>query len=70
MCRTPPSSPDMNQLDYFIQDLVKTKLYQGRSVEPFSSEEELKTKIKVVWKDCAVNLKPYLKAVKQFLPRL
>ena len=33
--------------------------------EPFSSEEELKTKIKTVWKDC-----PTWQAIKQFVPRL
>ena len=44
----PPSSPDVNPLDYFFWDLVKTKAYQGRAEEPFSSEEELKTKIKTM----------------------
>ena len=66
----PPSSPEMNPLDYFFWDLVKTKVYQGRAGEPFSSEEELKTKIKAVWKDCATDLKLSRKAVKQFVPRL
>ena len=65
----PPSSPDVNPLDYFFWDLVKTKVYQGRAGEPFSSEE-LKTKIKAVWKDCATDLKPLQKAIKQLLPRL
>ena len=65
----PPSSPDVNPLDYFFWDLVKTKVYQGRAGEPFSSEE-LKTKIKAVWKDCATDLKPLRKAIKQFVPRL
>ena len=36
----PPSSPDVNPLDYFFGDLVKTKIYQGTAGEPFSSEEE------------------------------
>ena len=66
----PPSSPDVNPLDYFFWDLVKTKVYQGRAGEPFSLEEELKTKIKAVWKDCATDLKPLRKAIKQFVPRL
>ena len=65
----PPSSPDVNPLDYFFWDLVKTKVYQGRAGEPFSSEEELKTKIKAVWKDCATDLKPLRKTIKQFVPR-
>ena len=65
-----PSSPDVNPLDYFFWDLLKTKVYQGTAGEPFSSEEELKTKIKAVWKDCATDLKPLRKAIKQFVPRL
>ena len=66
----PPSSPDMNPLDYFFWDLAKTKAYQGRAGEPLSSEEELKTKIKAVWKDCATDLKPLRKAIKRLFPRL
>ena len=60
----------MNPLDYFFWDLVKTKVYQDRAGEPFSSEEESKKKTKVVWKDCATDLKPLRKASKQFVPRL
>ena len=66
----PPSSPDANPLDYFFWNLGKTQVYQGRAGEPFSSEEELKTKIKAVWKDCATNWKPLRKVIKQFVPRL
>ena len=66
----PPSSPDVNPLDYFFWDLVKTKVYQGRAGEPFSSEVELKTKVNTVWKDCATDLKPLRKAIKQFAPTL
>ena len=70
----PPSLPDLNYLfiylDYFFWDLVLTKLYQGIAGEPFSSEEELKTKIKAVWKDCATDLKLLRTAIKQFVPRL
>ena len=36
----PPSSPDVNPLDYFFCNLVKTKVYQGRAGDPFSSEED------------------------------
>ena len=66
----PPSSPDVNPLDYLFWDLVKTKVCQCRAGEPFSSEEELQTKIKAVWKDCATDLKPLRKTIKQFVPRL
>ena len=65
-----PSSPDVNLLDYFFWDLVKTKFCQGRAGEPFSSEEELKTKIKAEWKDCATDYKPLRKAIELFVPRL
>ena len=51
-----PSSPDVNPLDYFFWDLVKTKVFQGRPGESFSSGEELKTKITAVWKDCLTDL--------------
>ena len=66
----PPSSPDVNPLDYFCWNLVKTKEYQGRAGDLFSSEEKLKTKIKAVWKYCATDLKPLRTAIKQFVPKL
>ena len=64
------SSPDVNPLNYFFWDLVKTKVYQGRAGEPFSSEEELETKIKAVWNNCATDMKPFQKAIEQSVPRL
>ena len=66
----PPLSPDVNPLDSFFWDLVKAKVCQSRYGEPFSSKEELKTKIKAVWKDCGTDLKQLRKAIKQFVPRL
>ena len=54
----------------FLLGSCKNEVYQGRAGEPFSSEEELKTKSKAVWKDCATDLKPLRKTVKQFVPRL
>ena len=59
----PPLSPDVNPLDYFFWDLLKTKVNQGRAGEPFSLEEELKRRIKAVWKNCATDLKPLQKAI-------
>ena len=38
--------------------------------KPFSSQEELQTKRKAVWKNCATDLKPLRKAIKQFVPIL
>ena len=60
----------MNPLDLFFWDIVKKKVHQGRAGESFSSEDELKTKIKAVWKDCVTDLKPLRKVIKQFVPRL
>ena len=54
----------------FLLGSFENEVYQGTAGEPFSSEEELKTKIKAVWKDCATDLKPLRKAIKQFVPRL
>ena len=66
----PPSSPGAYPLHYLFWDLVKTKVCQGRAGEPFSSEEQLKTKTKAVWKDSATDLKPLRKVIKQFVYRL
>ena len=66
----PPCSPDVNPLDYFLWDLVKTNVYQGRAGQLFISDGESKTKVKAVSKDCATDLKPLRKAIKQFVPRL
>ena len=32
------SSPDVNPLDYFYWDFVKTKVYAGRSGKPFDQK--------------------------------
>ena len=66
----PPSSPDLNPLDYFFWDFVKTRVYEGRYGRPFASEDELKERIKSVWKDSATDLTTIRKAIKQFVPRL
>ena len=38
----PPSSPDINSLDYFYWDFVKTEVYEKRLGKSFASEEELR----------------------------
>ena len=58
----PPSSLDVNPLDYFFWDLVKIKVYGGRMGQPFATDTELKAKIKAVWKECASNLPAIRKA--------
>ena len=54
----------------FLLGSCKKEVYPGRAWEPFNSEEELKTKIKAVWKDCTTDLEPFQKVIKQFVPRL
>ena len=66
----PPSSPDVNPLDYFFWDFVKTKVYAGRRGEPFANERELQAKIRSVWTDCASDVDKIRKAIRQFVPRL
>ena len=50
----------------------KGKKYDVPDENLFAStlHTELKTKIKDEWKDCATDLKPLRKAIKQFVPRL
>ena len=44
----PPKSPDTNPLDYYFWSRVKSKVYEGRFIKPFESEEEMITKIKSI----------------------
>ena len=64
----PPSSPDVNPLDYFYWDFDKTKVYKGRSGKPFASESELKKQY--VWNICTNDLVAIRKAIKQFAPQM
>ena len=66
----PPKSRDSNPLDYFFWNEIKRKVYQGRLKKPFESEEEMIVKIKSVWKECATNLEPIRKSMKQFVGRV
>ena len=66
----PPKSPDSNPLDYYFWNKVKTKVYQGRIDKPFESEEEMISKIKSVWRECASNIGEIRKAMKEFPSRL
>ena len=54
----------------FLLGSCRNQGISRQSWDWFCSEEELKTKIKAVWKDCATDLKPLWKATKQFVPRL
>lgn len=44
----PPSSPDLNPMDYYVWDALQEKVYAGRR-EPFSNLDELKAKILDCW---------------------
>ena len=66
----PPSAPNVNPLDYFYWNFVKTKAYQGRSGKPFALEAELKKELTSVWNICANDLLAIRKAVKQFVPTM
>ena len=59
----PPYSPDSNPLDYYFWNCVKEKVYEGRMKEPFRNDEELKARIKTVWKKCASNTREIRKAL-------
>ena len=64
----PPKSPDLNPLDYYFWNAVKTKVYEGRR-EPFASVEQLKWRIKYVWDD-EIDEAASHKAILQFRNRL
>ena len=66
----PPHSPDCNPLDYYFWNEVKEKVFEGRHNTPFSDLTELRSRIEEVWDECATNLIPIRKAMRQFVPRL
>ena len=55
-------------MDYFLGDAVKLKVYEGR-LTPFSSIEELKNRIRRVWKH-ACKIDVLKKSILKFRPRL
>ena len=66
----PPASPDCNPLDYHFWDKVKVKVYKNQFNQPFENEDQLKRRIRKVWKDVASDVVEIRKALKQFVPRL
>ena len=64
----PTKSPDLNVLDYYFWNQVSTKVYEGPK-EPFHNLEQLKRRIKRVWKNVA-ELDEIQRAILQFRPRL
>ena len=59
---------DCDPLDYHFWDTIKRKVYEGQR-EPFSNLDELKNRIRKVWKR-AYTVDGLRKAILQFRPRL
>ena len=68
----PPTSPDCNPLDCYFRNKVKEKIYSGHHTMLNVSrlKKVLKYRIFSMWDQCANNIEPLCKAIKQFLPRL
>ena len=62
----PPSSPDLNPMDYCIWNLLKEKVYKGER-EPFDLDS-LKSKIRESWE--SISLLDIRKAIKKWKKRL
>ena len=54
----------------FLLGSCKNEGISRQSWRAIQLRKRIKTKIKAVWKDCATDLKPLRKAIKQFVPRL
>ena len=65
----PRDSPDCNPLDYYFWDTSWNKVYENQR-EPSETLDDLKKKIKDVWKDVAGRTVVIRKAIDQFRPRL
>ena len=70
-----PAIKELNKGDdwIFVQDSAlpqRSNLVQDFLKKHFETAFRLKTKTKAVWRDCATNLKPLRKAIKQFVPSL
>ena len=63
----PPKSPDLNPLDYYFWEVIKTEVYKNRS-EPFQNLAQLSRRIRIVWQR-AINMEHVRKAIDQFRPR-
>ena len=68
----PPSSPDCNPWDCYFWNKVKEKIYSGHHTMLNVSrlKKVLKYRIFSMWDQCANNIEPLCKVIKQFLPRL
>ena len=67
-----PTFPDCNPLDYHFWDKIKLKVYGDRFNKAFKNENELKKKIRKVWREMSNpnELREAEKALKQFVPCL
>lgn len=65
----PPYSSDLNPLDYYFWNRVKTVVYAERQgMGSFVSIEELKSSIQRNWRK-AIDMEEVRKALNQFRPR-
>jgi len=64
----PPSSPDLNVLEFYFWIELSKNIHDGR-FEPFQSIEPLKRRIRRVW-NRSIKLDETRNAIKRFIPRL
>jgi len=62
-----PHSPDLNQLDYFVWDILQELVHEGRH-EPFANLKDLQNVIRDKWHD--VDDQTVRKAILQWKRRL
>jgi hypothetical protein len=63
----PPTSPDLNPMDYYVWDALQEKVYEGRR-DPFTSLDELQTMIKECWQ--LIPLAGIRRAISQWKRRI
>ena len=69
MCRMASLFTRCESIRLFLLGFCKNEVYQGRAGEQIQFRRRIKNEKKAVWKDCATDLKPLRKAIKQFIPR-
>ena len=57
-------------MDYYFWNKIKRKTSEGRLNTSFESEEEMISKIKSIWKECASSQAEIRKSMKEFPGRL
>ena len=57
-------------MDYYFWNRIKRKTYEYTLNTSFESEEEMISKIKLIWKECASSQAEIRKSMKEFPGRL